>query len=96
METEELGSVYESLLELTPRLIADGHGFAFAEAGEAKGNARKTSGSYDARAGCGGSWFHSPENRGTTYSDESAKYNIAGCLGYRLGMMPPNRLFTTG
>jgi hypothetical protein len=46
METEELGSVYEGLLELTPRLIADGHGFAFAEAGEAKGNARKTTGSY--------------------------------------------------
>src|SRR5260370_40387821 len=32
--------------ELTPRLTADGHGFAFAEVGEAKGNARKTSGSY--------------------------------------------------
>src|SRR5262249_43149371 len=31
METEELGSVYESLLELTPRLIDDGHGLAFAE-----------------------------------------------------------------
>jgi type I restriction-modification system DNA methylase subunit len=46
METEELGSVYESLLELTPRLTADGRGFAFAEAGEAKGNARKTTGSY--------------------------------------------------
>lgn len=46
METEELGSVYEGLLELTPRLTADGHGFAFAEADEAKGNARKTSGSY--------------------------------------------------
>jgi hypothetical protein len=46
METEELGSVYESLLELTPRLTADGRGFAFAEAGEAKGSARKTSGSY--------------------------------------------------
>jgi hypothetical protein len=41
-----LGSVYESLLELTPRLTADGRGFAFAEAGEAKGNARKTTGSY--------------------------------------------------
>ena len=46
METEELGSVYESLLELTPRLITDGHGFEFAEGGEAKGHARKTSGSY--------------------------------------------------
>jgi hypothetical protein len=46
METEELGSVYESLLELTPRLTDDGRGFAFAEGGETKGHARKTSGSY--------------------------------------------------
>ena len=46
METEELGSVYESLLELTPRLIDDGRAFDFAEGGEVKGHARKTSGSY--------------------------------------------------
>jgi hypothetical protein len=46
METEELGSVYESLLELTPRLTDDGRGFAFAEGGETKGHARKISGSY--------------------------------------------------
>jgi len=46
METEELGSVYESLLELTPRLIDDGRGFAFAEGAEAKGHAKKTTGSY--------------------------------------------------
>jgi len=46
METEELGSVYESLLELTSRLTDDGRGFAFAEGGENKGNARKTTGSY--------------------------------------------------
>jgi len=46
METEELGSVYESLLELVPRLTADGRGFAFAEGIQQKGNARKTSGSY--------------------------------------------------
>lgn len=46
METEELGSVYESLLELTPRLTDDGRGFAFAEGGEAMGHARKSSGSY--------------------------------------------------
>ena len=37
METEELGSVYESLLELTPRLSDDGRGFAFAEGGETQG-----------------------------------------------------------
>jgi hypothetical protein len=46
METEELGSVYESLLELTPQLTNSGHGFAFAKGGEAMGNARKSSGSY--------------------------------------------------
>lgn len=46
METEELGSVYESLLELTPQLNGDGRHFKFAEAGEAKGHARKTTGSY--------------------------------------------------
>ncbi|MCF4127897.1 Eco57I restriction-modification methylase domain-containing protein [Methylobacterium sp. SyP6R] len=46
METEELGSVYESLLELTPRLTEDGRGLAFAEGAETKGNARKTTGSY--------------------------------------------------
>jgi hypothetical protein len=46
METEELGSVYESLLELTPRLTEGGRGFAFAEGGEGKGHARKTTGSY--------------------------------------------------
>ena len=38
--------MYEGLLELTPRLTADGRGFAFAEVGEARSNARKTSGSY--------------------------------------------------
>ncbi|MBR1032964.1 Eco57I restriction-modification methylase domain-containing protein [Bradyrhizobium liaoningense] len=46
METEELGSVYESLLELTPQLNGDGRHFKFAEGGEAQGHARKTTGSY--------------------------------------------------
>jgi hypothetical protein len=46
METEELGSVYESLLELTPRLSPDGREFKFAEGIQTRGNARKTSGSY--------------------------------------------------
>lgn len=47
METEELGSVYESLLELQPQIGADGRSLAFAsEAAEMKGNQRKTSGSY--------------------------------------------------
>ena len=46
METEELGSVYESLLELTPRASADARIFEFAEGDETRGNARKTSGSY--------------------------------------------------
>lgn len=46
MEAEELGSVYESLLELTPQLNGDGRHFKFAEGGEAKGHARKKTGSY--------------------------------------------------
>ncbi len=47
METEELGSVYESLLELQPQLSDDGKELRFAsEAAEQKGNQRKTTGSY--------------------------------------------------
>lgn len=47
METEELGSVYESLLELQPQLGDDGKTLIFAsEAVEQKGNQRKTTGSY--------------------------------------------------
>ncbi len=47
METEELGSVYESLLELQPQLADDGRSLVFAsEAAEQKGNQRKTTGSY--------------------------------------------------
>ena len=46
METEELGSVYESLLELTPILVDQGRGLTFAEGDETKGNQRKTTGSY--------------------------------------------------
>lgn len=46
MGPEELGSVYESLLELVPDISADGRVFQFANADAAKGNARKTSGSY--------------------------------------------------
>lgn len=46
METEELGSVYESLLELTPIANADTRTFTFAEGDETRGNARKVSGSY--------------------------------------------------
>lgn len=47
METEELGSVYESLLELQPQLGDDGKTLLFAsEAVEQKGNQRKTTGSY--------------------------------------------------
>jgi hypothetical protein len=45
MGPEELGSVYESLLELVPQ-ISGGRTFGFAQGGETKGNARKTSGSY--------------------------------------------------
>ena len=47
METEELGSVYETLLELQPRLGDDGKTLIFAsETAEQKGNQRKTTGSY--------------------------------------------------
>ena len=46
MQTEELGSVYEGLLELTPRASADARTFAFAEGGEARGHERKKTGSY--------------------------------------------------
>lgn len=47
METEELGSVYESLLELQPQLGDDSKTLIFAsEAAEQKGNQRKTTGSY--------------------------------------------------
>ncbi|UIJ44868.1 N-6 DNA methylase [Sphingomonas cannabina] len=46
MATEELGSVYEGLLELVPVREEHGRRFGFAEADESKGNARKTSGSY--------------------------------------------------
>jgi hypothetical protein len=44
MGPEELGSVYESLLELVPEFVNDGRTFQFAN--ENQGNARKTSGSY--------------------------------------------------
>ncbi len=48
MGTEELGSVYESLLELTPYIDETRQGFAFVkpEEGQNRGNKRKTSGSY--------------------------------------------------
>ncbi|MFB8997316.1 Eco57I restriction-modification methylase domain-containing protein, partial [Xanthomonas phaseoli] len=46
MGPEELGSVYESLLELVPQVAQDGHVFRFANAEQSQGNARKTSGSY--------------------------------------------------
>lgn len=47
METEELGSVYESLLELTPQLADDARALVFAEdSAETRGNQRKTTGSY--------------------------------------------------
>ncbi|MCZ6707502.1 MAG: N-6 DNA methylase, partial [Chloroflexi bacterium] len=46
MATEELGSVYEGLLELVPVRENHGRSFAFAGGAEAKGNLRKISGSY--------------------------------------------------
>ncbi len=46
MGPEELGSVYESLLELVPVVSVERRAFGFAGGDESKGNARKTSGSY--------------------------------------------------
>lgn len=46
MGSEELGSIYESLLELTPQLAHDNRHFSFLEGAATKGNARKISGSY--------------------------------------------------
>ncbi|MGC3998046.1 MAG: N-6 DNA methylase [Anaeromyxobacter sp.] len=46
MGPEELGSVYESLLELVPVIPPDYRGFSFATGDDTKGNARKTTGSY--------------------------------------------------
>jgi hypothetical protein len=46
MGPEELGSVYESLLELVPQVSNESRTFSFASGAETKGNARKTSGSY--------------------------------------------------
>ncbi|MEZ5275378.1 MAG: N-6 DNA methylase [Opitutaceae bacterium] len=47
METEELGSVYESLLELQPQLGSDGRSLLFAsDAVEQRGNQRKITGSF--------------------------------------------------
>lgn len=46
MGPDELGYVYEGLLELVPQITQDGRTFTFAGADESRGNARKTSGSY--------------------------------------------------
>lgn len=46
MGPEELGSVYESLLELVPVVSVATRSFAFAKGDETKGNARKITGSY--------------------------------------------------
>jgi hypothetical protein len=49
MGTEELGSVYESLLELVPTIDLPARNFGFVgitDAGSTSGNARKTTGSY--------------------------------------------------
>ncbi len=46
MGPDELGYVYEGLLELVPQITEDGRAFSFAGAGESRGHERKTSGSY--------------------------------------------------
>ena len=46
MGPDELGYVYEGLLELVPQITGDGRSFSFASAGESRGHERKTTGSY--------------------------------------------------
>ncbi|WP_376704203.1 N-6 DNA methylase [Mesorhizobium sp. ISC25] len=46
MATEELGSVYEGLLELVPTREGNGRRFCFAGGDETRGNVRKKTGSY--------------------------------------------------
>ena len=46
MGPDELGYVYEGLLELVPQSTGDGRSFTFAGADESRGHARKTTGSY--------------------------------------------------
>ena len=46
MGPDELGYVYEGLLELVPQITGDGRSFAFASADESRGHERKTTGSY--------------------------------------------------
>jgi hypothetical protein len=46
MGPEEMGSVYEGLLELLPQVVNGARSFRFATPADSKGNARKLSGSY--------------------------------------------------
>ena len=46
MGPDELGYVYEGLLELVPQITGDGRSFSFAGADESRGHARKITGSY--------------------------------------------------
>ena len=46
MGADELGYVYEGLLELVPQITGGGRSFSFAGTGESRGHARKTTGSY--------------------------------------------------
>lgn len=46
MATEELGSVYEGLLELIPSRMADGRGFSFIDPKMAYGSKRRSAGAY--------------------------------------------------
>ena len=46
MGADELGYVYEGLLELVPQITGDGRSFSFADAAESRGHARKTTGSF--------------------------------------------------
>ena len=100
METEELGSVYESLLELQPQLGDDGKTLVFAsEAAEQKGNQRKTTGSYyHARQSRSGAARHSTRprarqdrGRGRRSRQSAAESSVGHRPGLRLGALPAGR-----
>jgi len=88
LETEELGSVYEGLLELTPRLTADGRGFAFAEVGEARSNARKTSGSYYTPDSLVQALLDRSSTPSSTASRRRPMTRLRPCLGRRWSTRP--------
>jgi hypothetical protein len=77
MGPEELGSVYESLLELVPQIAGDGRSFRFATGGETKGNARKTTGSY-----------YTPDSLVQVLLDSALEPVVAATIASSIGLGP--------